>query len=386
MNTTETWYERIKASRGCSDVTASKYSRNLARMSKHFNKTHEEFERLLKTNIDEVLFCINAESQNYQQTVDTPPPGFPIKLFLKKNGQIPSFGSRKVSFSAILTLLHPSSTRNLLNKPAPGLEEQYEKTKSRLTILRIQEDVWKKANPISLKEKTKMAGITLKDLKNCFLEHKKSLKKLGLNHKNTVLYNPAASRRLLKKLMCSALYTCYNSDCGPPRNSYRNLIIITQEKFKQLPQDLLEDMNYLVIRSRNHKFIYLDDFKNNNGYNSFGNRTISINSELNSTINLYLKLYKPKVYLLENRDGTELSTASMTKLLNSSFAGLGKKISSTFIRKLEHSENTTCQLKDFEESKIIEDKCKTMGHSTTTAAKYYMGKKQEEIVKIVYKK
>ena len=369
----QTWYERIRETRQVTESSANKYSSYLYRMAKHFGKTNKEFEKLLKTNMKEILFCIDATTLTYPEPTD-----FPIKLILKKNGQIPSLGMKKVCVAAMLCLIHPKSPRNLDNKPLPGLEKQYEMARSRLQIFRIQEEQFRKANPITKKEKKKMDGVTLEDLNNCFHDYRKELIKLNLNNSHTHLYNPAYQRRLLKKYMCSALYTQYDQDAGPPRNSYRNLIIITEEKYLKLPSHLYEDMNYIVIRSRNHKYFHMGCFKN---VKTFGNRIIPINSGLNRAINLYMKLYQPKIYLLENACGGPLSTASMTKLLYKSFAKTGKKISCSLIRKMEHSEHSIKQLNDFEDSTLLAKKCQIMGHSVETASKFYM-KPEETNLKI----
>ena len=196
--------------------------------------------------------------------------------------------------------------------------------------------------------------ISMADLKKIVAKHKRSIKELGLDQKDS--WNKS-EKQLYQMYMVGVLYTEY----PPLRNDYSNMDIISENDFKKLKK---KENNFLVIISRNKKYFSLSSYKTEKQY---GDKILEIDSKLNTIINKWL-VHNTTGFFLVNSKNTSLSDNSLTKLLNKIFSFSKKKISSTLIRHIyltEKYSNTQAQM---------EADASEMGHSVQTQQNIYVKK------------
>tara|TARA_R110000751_G_scaffold302221_1_gene416096 strand:+ start:571 stop:1506 length:936 start_codon:yes stop_codon:yes gene_type:complete len=196
--------------------------------------------------------------------------------------------------------------------------------------------------------------ISMADLKKIVAKHKRSIKELGLDQKDS--WNKS-EKQLYQMYMVGVLYTEY----PPLRNDYSNMDIISENDFKKLKK---KENNFLVIISRNKKYFSLSSYKTEKQY---GDKILEIDSKLNTIINKWLA-HNTTGFFLVNSKNTSLSDNSLTKLLNKIFSFSKKKISSTLIRHIyltEKYSNTQAQM---------EADASEMGHSVQTQQNIYVKK------------
>ena len=258
---------------------------------------------------------------------------------------------------SIMNELKLTSRKNYTNAIVVALMTQEDKYKDTLAAYKeylgtILSDYNEMLSTQTKSKKENDNWISMADLKKIVNKHKKNIKELGLDQKDSWT---KSDMQLYQMYMVGVLYTEY----PPLRNDYSNMKIISENDFKKLKK---KETNFLVIISRNKKYFSLSSYKTEKQY---GDKIIEIDSKLNTIINKWLA-HNNTGFFLVNSKNTSLSDNSLTKLLNKIFSSSKKKISSTLIRHVylsEKYENTQAQM---------EADADTMGHSVSTQQSVYV--------------
>lgn len=187
--------------------------------------------------------------------------------------------------------------------------------------------------------KNKMEGQqkTEKQQKN-WLEYSKLLKIMN-NLRKRVNYEKLMNKteltrkekNLFQSWLVASLYLLEPEKNPPIRLDYAPMVIINEKDFIKLQLDnkdnVLED-NYLVVKSRNHKYFSFNNYKTSGTYNT---KEIPVGRKLNTVINAWLKFNKSN-HLLVNAKDEPMSSNGLTKFINKIFEHTGKKVSVSMIR------------------------------------------------------
>lgn len=177
------------------------------------------------------------------------------------------------------------------------------------------------------------------------------LKKIMRKYKKEAIQNP--SIRSVQKYLVSALYLLQ----PPKRLDYSNMKIIETRK-----EDNGKN-NFLLNLGRNKKYFIFNEFKTDK---SQGSKEILINKDLNSIINMWLKVNKSQDFLLNNR-GQPMSPNSLGKYITKIFEPSGKSITLNLLRNIFVTENI--DLDAVQKAKNMAD---MMDHSQSTQQSVYL--------------
>jgi len=169
--------------------------------------------------------------------------------------------------------------------------------------------------------------------------------------------NPTKKEKsLVQQLVIASLYLLEPEDNPPVRLDYI-MKVIPEKEYKSIenPKE-----NYLVIKSRNHKYFSFNDYKTSGTYKD---KEIKVGKKLNSLLNNWLKINNSGYLLLNNKD-EPLSSNGLTKALNKVFESTNKNISASMIR---HAYLTDRYSETTEDKKIIAD---AMLHSVQEQSGY----------------
>ncbi len=175
--------------------------------------------------------------------------------------------------------------------------------------------------------------------------------KNGLNSKNNTI---------LQKYLVASLYTLQ----PPRRNIYSSVQLINNLDFKKISEEELRK-NYLVYnKPKTNLFFWFGKQKSKNFKDK--DQKVEINKKLKKVLKLWFKFNSDSEYLLTNSRGGKMTENQLTKYLNKIFKIGDKKISSSMIRKIYITEETS------DAHKKIEDTAKKMGHTPAEAKKSYV--------------
>ncbi len=240
-------------------------------------------------------------------------------------------------------------------------EKKYEKALDKYREIMIN-NIKKYDNEIKEQKKSETQDknwTSMKNLKKVVNDYQKTLKEKDIFSKNSDELT-RKDKDLLQKWLVGSLYVIDNKN-PPLRLDYTPLEIISLEDYNKLKDSQLQNNNYLVNVSRNHKFFSFGEYKTKKTY---GIKKIDLGSRLNSVMNLYLKNHDNKYLLLNNRD-EPLSSNGLSKYITKVFEPSNKKITANLLRHIYISEFMTGpSLKEKEELGNL------MSHSTTTQELY----------------
>lgn len=177
------------------------------------------------------------------------------------------------------------------------------------------------------------------------------LKKIMRKYKKEAIQNP--SIRSVQKYLVSALYLLQ----PPKRLDYSNMKIIETRK-----EDNGKN-NFLLNLGRNKKYFIFNEFKTDK---SQGSKEILINKDLNSIINMWLKVNKSQDFLLNNR-GQPMSPNSLGKYITKIFEPSGKSITLNLLRNIFVTENI-----DIDAVQKAKNMADMMDHSQSTQQSVYL--------------
>jgi len=163
---------------------------------------------------------------------------------------------------------------------------------------------------------------------------------------------------LLKKYVVGSLYI--GDDANPPLRLDYIMEIISKPDYNRLTEKEKREKNYLVVQSKMKKFFSLGEYKTSDKY---GIKEIPVGKDLNKVLNTWLK-YNTSKYLLPNNKGEQITSNALTKLIQSTFAPTGKKISASMLRHIFITEKFPPMTKEKEQ---IADK---MLHSKSQQGDY----------------
>lgn len=150
-----------------------------------------------------------------------------------------------------------------------------------------------------------------------------SLLKIHRKYKKTALENP--SIKTIQPYLVSGLFLLQ----PPKRLIYSNMKIINNRK------DNDGKTNYLLNMGRNKKYFILNSYKT---IEKHGKKEVLIPKDINTIINMWLKVNDSKDFLLNSRGG-ELSSNGLGKYISKIFKDTGKKITINLLRSIYISEN-----------------------------------------------
>lgn len=125
-----------------------------------------------------------------------------------------------------------------------------------------------------------------------------------------------------------------------------------------------KDGNYVYVTKKNPVELIINEFKTSKTYEPI---KIVLSPELSNDIKYYLKPFKERKYLFQNRNGNALSSSEITQKINKIFKEkFNNNISTTILRKWY----LTNKYKDV--VKEMAHDAQQMGHSTDTQREYYI--------------
>jgi integrase len=152
------------------------------------------------------------------------------------------------------------------------------------------------------------------------------------------------------------------------RNDLADMALMTESEYKNSDKD--ETENYIVLGKKGAKGkAIIQQYKTKKTYGAY---TIPLNEETNALFSKYykgLQEYK-KIHDIDNhwfiiyRDGSKITRNDYTKFMNDIFEPLGKKVSSSMIRKAVVS--------DAYDAEKIAKLAHDMGHSVSEAVNSYL--------------
>ena len=149
---------------------------------------------------------------------------------------------------------------------------------------------------------------------------------------------------IIQSYLVVALYTLQ----PPVRLNYSNMKIIKNE------DDIEEGKNYLLNKSRNKKQFIFQDYKTSKKH---GRINQTINKDLNTIINKWLKVNKTDNFLIDQK-GHPMNANQLGKFITKAFDFTGKKITLNLLRHVYISENI-----DLEAIKKGQQLAKDMHHT-----------------------
>ena len=179
------------------------------------------------------------------------------------------------------------------------------------------------------------------------------LKKIMRKYKKEAMENP--NIKTVQKYLVSALYLLQ----PPKRLDFSNMKIIETRK-----EDNGKN-NFMLNLGRNKKYFIFNEFKTDK---SQGSKEVLINKELNSIINMWLKVNKSDDFLLNNR-GQPMSSNSLGKYITKIFEPSGKSITLNLLRNIFVTENI-----DLEAVQKAKNMAEMMDHSESTQKSVYLKK------------
>ena len=179
------------------------------------------------------------------------------------------------------------------------------------------------------------------------------LKKIMKQYKKDAIESP--NKKNIQKYLVSALYLLQ----PPKRLVYSNMKIISNRKEND------GEKNYLLNLGRNTKYFILNVYKT---IDKHGKKEIKIPKDINSIINMWLKVNSTDNFLLNNR-GEAMSSNGLGKYIKMLFKKTGKDITVNLLRNIYVSENVDLEV--LKKNKEIAD---AMNHSTGTQGSVYLKK------------
>jgi len=200
------------------------------------------------------------------------------------------------------------------------------------------------------------------DVKACLNDRRKQLKRLGIMHgKGTI---PSNSLSLLRMWVVGSLYA--GCDEQPPRRlEYRSCRVISKEEYEELPEELQNEGNYLVVKSRNKKQWVLNDYKTAHRY---GKYVCDVPGEINTALNTWLKFNNTQFLFGEN----ETSRQTFSNWIMKCFAPTKRLVS---VNMLRHSYLSSKYAPD---AQARETDARRMAHSTGMQIRYVLREGEQE--------
>ena len=177
------------------------------------------------------------------------------------------------------------------------------------------------------------------------------LKKIMNQYKKQSKEQP--NKKNIQKYLVSALYLLQ----PPKRLVYSNMKIIDNRK------DNDGETNYLLNLGRNTKYFILNSYKTESKH---GKKEIKVPKEINTILNMWLKVNSTDNFLLNNR-GEPMSTNGLGKYINKIFRPSGKEITVNLLRNIYVSENI-----DLEAVKKANKLAEDMNHTVGTQQSVYL--------------
>jgi len=177
------------------------------------------------------------------------------------------------------------------------------------------------------------------------------LKKIMNQYKKQSKEQP--NKKNIQKYLVSALYLLQ----PPKRLVYSNMKIIDNRK------DNDGETNYLLNLGRNTKYFILNSYKTESKH---GKKEIKVPKEINTILNMWLKVNSTDNFLLNNR-GEPMSTNGLGKYINKIFRPSGKEITVNLLRNIYVSENI-----DLEAVKKANQLAEDMNHTVGTQQSVYL--------------
>jgi hypothetical protein len=177
------------------------------------------------------------------------------------------------------------------------------------------------------------------------------LKKIMKQYKKDALESP--NKKNIQKYLVSALYLLQ----PPKRLVYSNMKIIDSRK-----EDDGEN-NFLLTLGRNKKYFILNSYKT---IEKHGKKEVLVPKEINTIINMWLKVNNTDNFLLNNR-GEALSANGLGKYIKVLFKKTGKEVTVNLLRNIYVSEHINIDV--LKKNQEIAD---AMNHSTGTQQSVYL--------------
>lgn len=177
------------------------------------------------------------------------------------------------------------------------------------------------------------------------------LKKIMNQYKKDAIANP--TKKTVQKYLISALYLLQ----PPKRLVYSDMKVIDSRKEND------GTTNYLLNLGRNKKYFILNTYKT---IDKHGKKEILIPKDINSIINMWLKVNDTENFLL-NSKGVGMTSNGLGKYIKMLFKSTGKQITVNLLRNIFVSENVDLDV--LKKNKEIAD---AMNHSTGTQGSVYL--------------
>lgn len=189
-------------------------------------------------------------------------------------------------------------------------------------------------------DKQEKNWVTLDELKKIMNEYKKDSKE-----------NP--NKNNIQKYLVSALYLLQ----PPKRLVYSNMKVIESRKEND------GETNYLLNLGRNKKYFILNSYKTSDKH---GKKDLLIPKEINSIINMWLKVNSTDNFLL-NTKGEGMTANGLGKYIKKIFKKTGKEITINLLRNIFVTENVNLDV--LKKNQEIAD---AMNHTTGTQGTVYL--------------
>tara|TARA_R100000654_G_scaffold24805_3_gene48000 strand:+ start:7040 stop:7996 length:957 start_codon:yes stop_codon:yes gene_type:complete len=258
--------------------------------------------------------------------------------------------------------LHYTSQRNHYNAIIVLLmaldDKKYEKILAEYGKIRdeLNDKYQEEQSSGVISEKQKENFTDMKELEGMIQKMEKELKDLKLKKKKELNKKEHA---LLQNYVLFSIYTRL-----PMRNDVAGMEAITKRAYNKLTEKEKKENNYLVIE-KNNMFFVLNKYKTARKYEEL---KIDIPADLKKLLRYYLKVNGMGV-LFKSSTGKPLTRNALTQLMiKTSSKYLGKKISTTMIRKIYLSS----KYGDMKEE--LKQDNKVMGHSMGVALNNYVKK------------
>lgn len=183
------------------------------------------------------------------------------------------------------------------------------------------------------------------------------LKKIMNQYKKDAIANP--TKKTVQKYLISALYLLQ----PPKRLVYSDMKVIDNRK------DNDGKTNYLLNLGRNTKYFILNTYKT---IDKHGKKEIKIPKDINSIINMWLKVNNTNNFLL-NSKGIGMTANGLGKYIKMLFKSTGKEITVNLLRNIYVSENVDLDV--IKKNKEIAD---AMNHGTAVQQSTYLKSDKKE--------
>ena len=174
-----------------------------------------------------------------------------------------------------------------------------------------------------------------------------------------------------KEMQLLQAYTLFNIYARMPfRNDVAGMMAINQAQYKKLSDEEKKQNNYLVVPSKGQIYFVLNKYKTSKKYEELDLPIEDPN--LRKILRYYLKMNGMGI-LFKTSTGKPLTRTELSKvLLKYSEKYMGKKISTTLLRKIYLSSKYGNMKKELEKDN------KVMGHSKQVALDTYVKKSKDE--------